>query len=111
MLDIYELPKRMTCSYAFSDAYSIIVGALRMTICERYAWEDDTELTRYFVCRTVLVAHLISVCVSLPRCSPLESGLVMIQGANKCVHSNFENKYMVIVHATGENSHFRHPDL
>ena len=44
MLDIYELSKRIACSYASSDAYNI-VGALRMTNCERYAWEDDTKAT------------------------------------------------------------------
>ena len=44
MLDIYELPKRIVCSYAFSDAYSFIVGALGMTSCEQNAWEDDTKL-------------------------------------------------------------------
>ena len=43
MLDIYELPKRITCSYAFSDAYSFIVGALGMTSGEQNVWEDDTK--------------------------------------------------------------------
>ena len=43
MLDIYELPKRIACSYAFSDACSFIVGALGMTSCEQNAWEDDTK--------------------------------------------------------------------
>ena len=52
MLDIYELSKRIACSYAFSDAYNIIVGALRMTSCDRYAWEDDTKLTYKLVCRS-----------------------------------------------------------
>ena len=35
MLDIYELPKPIACSYAFSGAYSYIVGALGMTSCEQ----------------------------------------------------------------------------
>ena len=43
MLDIYELPKRIACSYAFSDSYSFIVGALGMTSCEQNAWEDDIK--------------------------------------------------------------------
>ena len=49
MLHIYELPKRIACSYAFSDAYSFIVGAPGMTSCEQNAWEDDTKHTVHFI--------------------------------------------------------------
>ena len=71
MLDIYELSKRIACSYASSDAYNI-VGALRMTSCERYAWKDDTKLTSLYVGRGVTrFSRSLDWCVRASHCTLL----------------------------------------
>ena len=71
MLDIYELSKRIACSYAFSGGYNI-VSALRMTSCERYAWEDDTKLTSSYVGRGITrFSHPLDWCVRASQCALL----------------------------------------
>ena len=78
VLDSYELPKCIPCCYAFSDAYSVLDGALGMTSCKQSAWEDNTKLTRYIVCRKG-VTRVRHPCLSLLVCSPVQSGFVMVQ--------------------------------
>ena len=72
MLDIYVLSKRIACSFASSDADNIIVGALRMTSCERYAWEDETKLTSLYVGRGVTrFSRSLDWCVRASQCALL----------------------------------------
>ena len=60
MLDMYELPKRIACSFAFSDAYSFIADALGMTSLAASKMPGKTTLNLYYVGRAlpVLVARV-----------------------------------------------------